>query len=742
MSTAPLADRSSTRTNRESGAGSRGPGSRGAVGTGGLLAGLNEAQHAAVVSTAAPLVLLAGAGSGKTRVLTRRIAYRIAEGTADPSRVLALTFTRKAAGELTKRLGQLGVQQRIASGTFHAVAYSQLRQWWTDTRQSAPALVTSKTRLVAPLVYARKSTAVQPFDVVSEIEWAKARLLTPETYATEAARLVRTPPLGVGPFVDIFRRYESEKQRRGVVDFDDLLTLCGQAMATDREFAARQRWQFRHLFVDEFQDVNPAQYRLLECWLGLESAMSGGYGAEGSGLAPGPADRAVDSPVDLCVVGDPNQAIYAWNGADPAFLTGFTQRFRTAEAIRLEDNYRSSPEILTVADAVLGNGVRASRALRPNRPNGSVPTITEYPSDLEEARGIARQLRDAYSPMRPWSSMAILTRTNAQSLLFEEALRSAGIPHRVRGGGAFLAQPEIASALGDLRRIAPTAPFSERIADLEELVAEARAAGRTGAEGTNDRVGTLEGLVRLGHEFLGIEPMGTCGGFVQWVGGVITSRADEPDRGGNLVEIATFHRSKGLEWPIVFVAGLERGFVPIGQADNQDAWDEERRLLYVAVTRAEQELHCSWARTRTFGSRTTQRTESPWLTNIAAARAACTAPDGGDWRVHLKALRDRQEAARAAGVPGIRGEKYARIQIGTKADPGLFEALKKWRADKARATGVPAFVICHDTTLAAVAEARPISRVQLLQVPGFGPVKADRYGEDLLGVVAQHRASA
>lgn len=698
------------------------------AGLDGLLDGLNPAQSAAVTSAARPLGILAGAGSGKTRVLTRRIAYRVAEGSADPARVLALTFTRKAAGELSRRLGRLGVRERIATGTFHAIAYAQLRQWWDDTGQRPPQLAQSKMRIVAPLVTARRSNGVQPVDVVSEIEWAKARLITPEAYTGEVSRLERKPPLGVEAMADVYARYEEEKRKRGVVDFDDLLVRCVHALESDKEFATRQRWRFRHLFVDEFQDVNPAQYRLLEGWLGVER------------------DAFTTEPVDLCVVGDPNQAIYAWNGADPTFLTRFSTRFPKAEIVRLDDNYRSTPQILTVADAVLGLGQRDSRPLRANRSDGPIPTVTGYASDVDEARAIARAVRDHHSPRVPWKHMAVLMRTNAQALLFEEAFRAAGIPLRVRGGGMFLQQAEVKSALEELRHAPASSPFQSRVSDLEEIAAEAESKGTVGPEGTNERAANLDGLVRLAHEYIAIEPTGTTSGFLQWINGVITSRYDEPDQGGNLVEIATFHRAKGLEWPIVFVAGLERGYVPIGQADHQDAWDEERRLLYVAVTRAEEELHCSWARTRTFGSRTTNRNESPWVANIEAARASLADPSQGDWQAQLRAQRERLSAAKAAGVPGIRGTKGAAIEVGARADPSVLEALKKWRANEARASGMPAFVICHDTTLAAVAEARPADRAGLLALPGMGPVKVGRYGDGLLAVVASmtevaHRAS-
>ncbi len=701
-----------------------------------LLSGLNPAQRQAVISTDHPLCILAGAGSGKTRVLTRRIAWRIAEQTADPARILAITFTRKAAGELGKRLNQLGVRERVATGTFHSIAFAQLRQYWADTHQSAPSLTQSKIRVLMPLFLATRagspsSNTVQGADLASEIEWAKARLITPDRYAQAVVAAGRTPPLGPEAMADLYRRYEADKKKRGLIDFDDLLLLTVQAMTSDREFAARQRWRFRHLFVDEFQDVNPVQAKLLDCWLGIPSVGDDTENIE-----------AVTDPVDLCVVGDPNQAIYAWNGADPRFLSTFTQRFPNGGLIRLEDNYRSSPQILTVADAVLGLRSRESRALVPHRPDHDVPTVTQYPSDLEEARGIARVIRDRHNAQTPWKHMAVLTRTNAQLVVFEEALRAAGIPHRVRGGAAFLQQPEVLRALSILQDGPTTIALTARLTDLDDLVAELSNPNGESfdgelipSEGTNDRVDQIEGVIRLGHEYLGAEPGGTVGGFLQWLHGAITSRADEPDRGGDVVELATFHRAKGLEWPVVFVAGLERGFVPIGQADQQDTRDEERRLLYVAVTRAERELHCSWAASRTFGARTTVRTRSMWLENIDAAITALTSDGSVDWQTALVAMRERMAAAKAAGVPGTPGTKRASIEVGAQADPALFERLKAWRATEARHSGVPAFTILHDTSLAAIAQVRPTDEAALLTVAGLGSVKVTRYGQAILSVV-------
>jgi DNA helicase-2/ATP-dependent DNA helicase PcrA len=658
----------------------------------GLLEGLNDAQRRAVTTDAAPLCILAGAGSGKTRVLTRRIAWRIANGSADPRHVLALTFTRKAAGELSTRLTALGVRDQVAAGTFHAIAYAQLRRRWADRGERPPTLADRKVRLLAPLLAGHRSAAVQPADVATEIEWAKARFVGPAHYEAEAAAAGRKPPLTLGVMASLYERYEEEKRRRGVVDFDDLLLLCARALENDDAFAASQRWRFRHLFVDELQDVNPVQFRLLTGWLG---------------------DRR-----DLCVVGDPNQAIFGWNGADAHYLTEFPTRFPGAEVVRLDDNYRSSPQILAVADAVLSGGGNAdARPLRANRPEGATPTVRSWATERDEARAVVRAMRRRHTPALPWAGMAVLARTNAQLLLFEEACTAAGIPHRVRGEGPFLSQPEIRTALNELRRLPLTSPLSPAVADLEEMAAE--------AEG--DRGQRLEGLVRLAREHGALDQAATIDSFFGWLRATVGG--DEPGKGGNVVELATFHAAKGLEWPVVFVVGLERGLVPIAQADTPVARAEERRLLYVAVTRAEQELHCSWAERRTFGARTLTRSPSAYLSAIEAAVKAASEGNPGDWRRFLDDGRQKLRSATTRRPADVR-------TLLESADPALFEALKSWRAATAKRSGVPAYVIFHDTTLAALADAKPSDRNGLLAVPGLGPVKAERYGEAVLAVLA------
>ena len=651
-----------------------------------LLADLDPAQREAVTVDAAPLCILAGAGSGKTRVLTRRIARRVLDGSVDAGHVLAVTFTRKAAGELRSRLAALGIRGQVAAGTFHALAYAQLRRRWADRGERPPALVTSKVKLLLPLLPRRRDDGpgVQAADVAAEIEWAKARMIVPSHYEQEVARARRTPPLPAAVVASIFAQYEDVKRRKGLVDFDDLLSACAFALETEPEFAAAQRWRFRHLFVDEYQDLNPVQHRLLLGWLG---------------------DR-----LDLCVVGDANQAIYSWNGADPTFLTGFTHRFPTAQVVHLTRNYRSTPQVLATAAAVLPTA-RMDAA----RPDGDVPVVRSCDSDRAEARAVAAAVKRAAGPGR-WSRVAVLVRTNAQGVLFEEAFRRTGIPYKVRGG-AFLQQPEIRDALATLRRSPTRVPLRSRLADIHAAAGEAPPERRL----------LLDELVRLGAEYDALDGSGggSADGFLAWL---TTAVRGDDAHDADAVDIATFHRAKGLEWPVVFVAGLERGLVPIGHASSPAAEAEERRLLYVALTRARDELHCSWAERRTFGTTSVPRSPSPWLDLIDDA---CAALDGRRaspevWRRRIAGERERLRPRR----------------VGAGADPDLLAALKQWRATTARATKVPAYVILHDTTLAAIAEARPSSQEELLALPGLGPVKAGRYGEALLRVVASGQAAS
>ena len=663
-----------------------------------LLDGLDTTQREAVTVDAAPLAILAGAGSGKTRVLTRRIAWQASKARVDPDHVLAVTFTRKAAGELVGRLGRLGVRRHVTAGTFHAIALAQLRRRQSDRDRAMPAVLARKARILAPMLPGKgAAAAVAASEVAGEIEWAKARLVRPDGYEAAVTLASRDTPRPPAEIASLYERYEKERRRRGVVDFDDLIWWCADALETDAEFQASQRWRFRHLFVDEFQDVNPAQLRLLRGWLG-------------------------DRP-ELCAVGDPDQAIYGFAGADPSYLTAFPRHFQGATVVRLGSNYRSSPQVVTAAGAILADGGARGPAIRTSKPDGPRPTIVEYDDDEAEAIGAVRTLRREHGPSRPWSAMAVLYRTNAQSARFEEALGRDGIPFRVRGATRFLDRPEVRAALEGLGRadqMTPGRPFG---AHLDDLTAEA-------ADSSEEQREHADALVRLGHEYLAADGgPGTVAGFRAYLE-VALRGSDDDATEGNAVELLTFHRAKGLEFDSVIITGLERGLVPISHADTPAERAEERRLFYVALTRAERALYLTWARRRAFGTRVSERRPSPWLDVVEAAFAPPgPAPSPDQQREHIARARER---ARAAG-PGADAEL-------APPDAELFAALKEWRGNLARSSQVPAFVIFHDKTLAEVARARPRTRGQLLQVPGIGKVKVERHGDELLELIGRHNA--
>jgi DNA helicase-2/ATP-dependent DNA helicase PcrA len=653
-----------------------------------LLADLDPSQRAAVTHEAPTLAILAPAGSGKTRVLTRRVAWLVEQRRVSAGHVLAVTFTRKAAGELSQRLGRLGVRQ-VTAGTFHSLALAQLRRHSLDQGREPPAVLGAKGRIIGPIVGGRGPGArVAVLEIAGEIEWAKARLVAPGDYAAAVLAAGRITPRPAPEIAAIYERYEQEKRKRRLVDFDDLLRWCAQAIETDETFAAAQRFRFRSLFVDEFQDASAAQVRLVRAWLG-------------------------DRP-DLCVVGDDAQAIYSFAGADPGPLRDFAAHFPGGVSVRLDANYRSTAPVVRAAAAVLD---RARPPIEAPRGDGPAPEIRPFDDEDAEAAGVAQRLRQAHSGGVNWSDMAVLYRTNAQSVPFETALPAAGVPVRVPGAGGFVNRPEVRAVLDELRAMEQSAPgrtLSDQLADL--------AAGEP--LGGEERREHLDAILRLGREYLAADGSGgSAGGFVAWL--EMSMRGDDdlaPGAGSDAVQLVSFHRAKGLEWELVCVTGLERGLVPISYATEPDAIAEERRLLHVALSRAGQFLHISWAKRRTVGGRPVRRSPSPWLEAIEAANPGRAAP-----------------ADPASRLASVRADLRARRPVDLPApDDALFHALKDWRRDLARARGVPAYVVFRDATLVELASIRPTSLGSLLDVTGIGPTKAELYGDDVLELVARH----
>lgn len=661
-----------------------------------MLLGLDPEQRAAVTADAATLAILAGAGSGKTRVLTRRIAWRIATGAADPRHILTLTFTRKAAGELQSRLRRLGLRDGVVAGTFHAIALAQLRRRAAERNQAMPALLERKARILVPIIGGEsKKAALMAAEVASEIEWAKARLLTPDRYVSTALRTNRQTPYAIDQIAEWYRTYERDKKRKRFIDFDDLIWWCADSLENDTEFAGAQRFRFRHFFVDEFQDVTPAQLRLLRGWLG---------------------DRN-----DLCVVGDADQSIYGFAGADPDALERITEIFPRATTVALRTNYRSTTQVVRTARAVLPNPLRGGEREDVNTPLGDGPTpeVHEFRDDTAEADGVARLVLAAHRRGVAWPQIAVLYRTNAQSALFEEAFRSHGIPVRLRGDRRFLDRAEVKAALDAMRADARTAPgrtFRDHLIDLATDAAEIDA---------DERRANLEALARLGQEYLDADGgLGSVDGFRSWLDTAL--RGGDTVTSDDAVELLTFHRAKGLEFDTVIVTGLERGSVPISHAKTPAALAEERRLLYVALSRAHQMLHCTWAAERTIGLRNASRDPSPYLDAITAASRGAASPAAAP--IDARKVRGlRAEVAAATNSNALDDQ--------SPEDRALIDALKAWRLEHARAAKVPAYVIFSDATLREVARRRPSDVSELLTVAGIGPVKAERWGAEVLAIV-------
>jgi len=678
-----------------------------------LLDGLDPSQRRAVTSPAQPLAILAGAGSGKTRVLTRRIAHRCLTDHADARHVLALTFTRRAAQELDVRLRSFGLRDLPAAGTFHAVAYAQLRTRWAGTGAAAPVLLDRKGPMLARILGG--TSRVGPADLATEIEWAKARLVTPDRYELAAAQGDRRLPVAPERVAEWYRRYEADKRKRGVVDFDDLLSLAADAILRDPSFAAAQRWRFRHLFVDEYQDLNPLQERLLRAWLG---------------------DRT-----DLAVVGDPNQAIYGWNGADASFLLDFERHHPGAEVVRLGHSYRSTPQILETAAAILGNGqARGATVGIAHRSEGTAPAVVGYATDLDEARGIARAVHDHHVPGRSWSSQAVLVRTHAQTSLIETAFRRASIPHRVRGASHLLDEPAVKDLLSRYDRA--NEPLATTLSDLDASVAAQRSAlldalaDADGGIGEPDdggplideshvegrRLGAMEQILRLGRDLLTVEPTARTDAFGGWLR---TTLQEDGLDGRDAVSIVSFHAAKGLEWPVVHLAGVEAGLVPITHARAPEERAEEQRLFYVAVTRAADVLRCTWAAQRTYGSQTYDRKPSPYLAWIRDAvttmeRATLDAPDP---RPALSASRAALDAKDGPGADLVAAHR-------------LRSDLQQWRAHVARQADVAPTVVLSDKALESVVRVRPLDLEALAGVRDVGPSVRERHGTRLVAIVA------
>lgn len=611
-----------------------------------LLAGLDPDQRHAVTTDSRLVAVIAGAGSGKTRVLTRRLAYRVATGTAEASHSLVLTFTREAAGELRRRLPSLGLRDRVEAGTFHSVMLAVLRQFWSDRNQAPPTVISDRRRLLVDVL---GTTAVD--EALAEIDWATARGITPERYDSAARAAGRRADTS-GRIAETYRGYIDLKRRRGVIDLDDVLQRSIDLLEGDREMADVIAWRFRHLLVDEAQDLNPLQHRLIDL-----------------------LRRGHD---DLFLVGDPLQAIYAFNGADPSLLLDVGERFGGVEIIRLATNHRSTTAVVEAGRHIVTTAGMTPTTERATTVDGPAVAILSADDEDAEAAAVVRWIQRLDPEIVRRQQVAVLARTHAQLQRITAALDANGIGRYERidaPGSPYRAPLDTAvrqRSAPDLRRWAH---------DLLEELDTTDPPGPAAVEVAN-----------AVFDYLREQPLGDGMGFRTWV--ATSDPFGRRERTG--VELLTFHGSKGREWQAVAVTGVETGLVPHRSASTAAARAEEARLLYVAVTRATRDLLITWAQRRG-GYR---RKPSPLLEGYAPAPSA------------------------PAQAPASITEFVARARSPRQSS---YEALRDWRTVTARGAGILPEQLCSDQMLRIIEDHRPATPEALAELTGTGILTARRW---------------
>jgi DNA helicase-2/ATP-dependent DNA helicase PcrA len=670
-----------------------------------LLTALDPEQRQAAEAIRGPVCVLAGAGTGKTRTITHRAAYAVRTGAVAPSALLCVTFTARAAGEMRHRLRALGADG-VQARTFHSAALRQLSYFWPKAVGGAPpTLLQNKFSLVAAAAsrVGLKPGTSELRDLLSEIEWASCTLTAPEDYVRRAAG--RTPPFGAADVAAAYAAYRDLKSDQGLADFDDLLLYTAGILEEHRDVAEEFRARYRAFVVDEYQDVTPLQQRLLDAWLGDSS--------------------------ELCVVGDAQQTIYSFTGASPSYLQGFRARFPDATEVRLVRDYRSTPQVVQLANKVLAH-VSHRLELHGQREAGPEPVFVEHPDEVEEANAVARRCKELVAAGTPVSEIAVLYRVNAQSAAYEAAFTDRGVPYVVRGGERFFERPEVREALLLLRVQAKA--LDDAPAALPDVVASVLAIRGWTVEppassgAVRERWESLAALHRLAVDHADLD----LPAFVAELEERAAAQHAPTPEG---VTLASLHAAKGLEWDAVFLVGLVDGTLPLVHADTPDQVEEERRLLYVGVTRAREHLALSWALSRSPGGRQSRR-PSRFLAGLGATVVSTATPP----RVRaartltpvtcrvcgavLTAAPDRRRG-RCGGCPADRDER-------------LFEALRTWRAERAKELSQPAYCVFTDATLEAIAERKPGSVAALVDIPGIGQAKLDKFGEDVLTLVSAH----
>jgi DNA helicase II / ATP-dependent DNA helicase PcrA len=708
-----------------------------------VLEGLDPEQREVATALRGPVCVLAGAGTGKTRAITHRIAYGVRAGIYQPATVLAVTFTARAAGEMRGRLRQLGAGT-VQARTFHSAALRQLQYFWPRAvGGEMPRIVERKAQLVAEAATRCRVRLDRNElrDATSEIEWSKVTQTVPEDYPAAVVKAGREAPRDPAEIARVYAAYEQLKRDRAVIDFEDVLLLTVAVLEERPDIADQVRAQYQHFVVDEYQDVSPLQQRLLDLWLG-------------------PRDS-------LCVVGDASQTIYSFTGATPRYLLDFRTRYPGATVVKLVRDYRSTPQVVHLANGLLAQAPPGNRATRlelvSQRPTGPDPLYTEYADEPGEAEGTAHRIRTLLAPAEHGggglraSGIAVLFRTNGQSEVYEQALADLGIPYQLRGAERFFERPEVREAGLLLRGAARAGAGADRALDdavtvPDQVRAVLGSRGWTaeppaGSGAVRDRWESLAALVRLAEEFTAARPEAVLGDLVAELDERAAAQHAPTVEG---VTLASLHAAKGLEWDAVFLVGLTEGMLPITYARTPEQIEEERRLLYVGVTRARTHLHLSWALARSPGGRTGRR-PTRFLDGLRRRSGPRGAEGLGPARAGLPGPRaDSEPGARSSRPRGpVKCRVCGRVlseaverklrrceDCPSDVDEALHERLRDWRAEQARRLGLPAYCVFTDATLMAIAETPPASVAELTAIPGVGRAKLDRYGADVLALCA------
>ncbi|MEU8332642.1 ATP-dependent DNA helicase UvrD2 [Micromonospora sp. NPDC048839] len=694
-----------------------------------VLAGLDPEQRSAVTAPAGPVCILAGAGTGKTRAITSRIAHRVLSGEISPRHVLAVTFTARAAAEMRSRLTVLGVGG-VQARTFHAAALRQVRYFAPRllSGRAMPELLDSKVRLVT-LAAARvglRTDRAAARDLAGEIEWAKSSLVEPTDYVVSAARALRDTPHEPAKVADVFTAYEQLKRSNGVIDFEDMLRAAVWGIEEHSDVGEQVRGQYRHFVVDEYQDVNPLQQRLLDAWLAGRN--------------------------DLTVVGDASQTIYSFTGATSAYLVDFPRRHRGATVVRLVRDYRSTPQVVGLANAVIaqarGTEARLRLELSGQRPPGPEPDLRIFTDEPAEANAVAARCRSLIDTGTPAKEIAVLFRVNAQSEAYEKALTEAEVPYVVQGAERFFERTEVRQAMVALRSATRSIPGETSLptAVVEALTAVGWAPDAPPAGGAaRERWEALSALVQLSEEYAAtpeVVPIGEAASVERPV--TLTDFTEELARRAaqqhvptvDGVTLASLHSAKGLEWDAVFLVGLAEGTLPTTYAKTVEQVEEERRLLYVGITRARQWLWLSYAAARSPGGRA--RRPSRFLPQLDRSGGTERATAGTGPARRPERRRTQIVSCRICGATLLAGpdRKLGRCPTcPSDIDEELHERLREWRQRVAGAQKVPAYVVFTDATLVALAERRPGRPEELIAIAGIGPRKLGLYGESVLALV-------